>query len=58
MLDIDKTIGIKKAATEETLQSIDNTLKRIEQILLSVQQQLTVCEQHMQKSTPLHRWKD
>lgn len=58
MEDIEKEPGTKKSDTEETLQSIDNTLKRIEQILLSFQQQLVVGEQKMKASTPLHRWKD
>ena len=32
--DIERALGIKQSATEETLQSIDSTLKRIEAILL------------------------
>ena len=41
----EESLGIKKQATEETLQSIDNTLKRIEAILLhlcSEEQNLSV----------------
>lgn len=34
MNDIERALGIKQSATEETLQSIDSTLKRIEAILL------------------------
>ena len=33
MYDVDEALGIKKPATEETLQSIDSTLKRIEELL-------------------------
>lgn len=33
MYDVDEALGIKKPATEETLQSIDSTLKRIEKLL-------------------------
>lgn len=33
MDDIERVLGIKQSATEETLQSIDSTLKRIEAIL-------------------------
>lgn len=32
-LEIERALGIKRPATEETLQSIDSTLKRIETIL-------------------------
>lgn len=35
MDDIERALGIKQSATEETLQSIDSTLKRIEAILLN-----------------------
>lgn len=38
----EEALGIKKPATEETLQSIDSTLKRIETILHLVQNQLSV----------------
>lgn len=41
MVDIDKALGIKKTATEETLQSIDNTLKHIETILRVQSQNLS-----------------
>lgn len=34
-MSVEEALGIKKPATEETLQSIDATLKRIEIILLS-----------------------
>ena len=52
----EEMLGIKKPATEETLQSIDSTLKRIEAILLSAQQQSVMNDKQMQQSTPLHRW--
>lgn len=34
-MTVEEALGIKKTATEETLQSIDSTLKRIEIILLN-----------------------
>ena len=33
-MTVEESLGIKKPATEETLQSIEATLKRIENILL------------------------
>ena len=38
-MTVEEALGIKKPATEETLQSIDSTLKRIEAILLHRQEQ-------------------
>ena len=35
MDNVERAFGIKQTATEETLQSIDRTLKRIETILLN-----------------------
>lgn len=36
-INVEEVLGIKKSATEKTLQSIDATLKRIEVILLDQQ---------------------
>lgn len=41
-MKVKKSLGIKKPATEETLQSIDDTLKRIVKILLDQTPQTTV----------------
>lgn len=38
----EEALGIKKTATEETLQSIDSTLKRIENLLLNQARPQTV----------------
>jgi len=43
-MTIEEALGIKKPATEETLQSIDDTLKRIELILLHQQSQFCVSD--------------
>lgn len=40
----EEALGIKKSATEETLQSIDSTLKRIEFILRLKQNQSSVLD--------------
>lgn len=40
----EEILGIKKPATEETLQSIDGTLKRIEAILLEYRSQSSVSD--------------
>lgn len=49
----DEELGIKKPATEGTLQSIDSTLKRIEKILLM---KPTIENAESKKSSPRHRW--
>lgn len=41
-MTVEEALGIKKQATEETLQSIDSTLKRIEVILRQLQNRFCV----------------
>lgn len=42
-VNAEQALGIKEQATEETLQSIADTLKRIETILLQGQEQTRSC---------------
>lgn len=55
----EEALGIKQPATEETLQSIDSTLKRIEKILLEQGQLVNVkfgLTENAKKSSPRHHW--
>ena len=52
----EEALGIKQQATEETLQSIDGTLKRIEKILTSTIN-VTIDQLPSEKASPRHRWK-
>ena len=38
----EEALGIKQKATEETLQSIDSTLKRIEKLLLALTRPVSI----------------
>lgn len=51
MYDVDEALGIKKPATEETLQSIDGTLKRIEKILRNKSDATVITSQIMESMT-------
>ena len=47
--NVKEILGIKESATEETLQSIDSTLKRIEKILLENNMQSSDVDRRISK---------
>jgi hypothetical protein len=51
MYDVDEALGIKKPTIEETLQSIDSTLKRIEKILRNKSDATVITSQIMESMT-------